>query len=86
MLSGVDSCLSRTCTGTEASYQQWGTSSSGNRNLTTGKLHQAVFTLMAERSTLNSGARISCGLGLFLEEYAGVAEIAHPGATVGYLA
>ena len=41
---------------------------------------------MQEPRTLNSGKRIGYGLGLFLEKYSGVAEVAHPGTTAGYVA
>ena len=57
-----------------------------NRNLATRKLHPPIFKLMAEPSTLNNGAPLGYGLGLFLERYAGLPEIAHPGSTAGYVA
>jgi len=42
-----------------------------NQNLAGGKLHPAIFKLMAEPSTLNNGTRLAYGLGLFVEQYAG---------------
>jgi hypothetical protein len=44
------------------------------------------FKLMQQSSTLNSGSRLGYGFGLLLNNYEGVAEIAHTGTTAAYVA
>jgi hypothetical protein len=57
-----------------------------NDNITSGKLHPEIFAQMQRPSTLNDGRRIGYGLGLFLEEFDGLPEVDHSGATAGYRA
>ncbi len=57
-----------------------------NRNLASGKLHPDIFKQMQTPGTLNDGARIGYGFGLFLADFEGLAEVSHSGATAGYRA
>ncbi|HEX4321724.1 MAG TPA: serine hydrolase domain-containing protein [Acidobacteriaceae bacterium] len=57
-----------------------------NDNITSGKLHPALFAEMQKPSALNDGRPVGYGLGLFLEDFQGLAEVAHSGATAGYRA
>jgi CubicO group peptidase (beta-lactamase class C family) len=57
-----------------------------NRNLRTGNLHPALFASMQKRSALNDGRAIGYGFGFFLEDFQGLAEVSHSGATAGYRA
>ena len=55
-----------------------------NRNLADGKLHPALFAQMQKPSVLNNGDSVSYGFGFFLEDFEGLAEVSHSGATAGY--
>jgi CubicO group peptidase (beta-lactamase class C family) len=57
-----------------------------NDNITTGKLHPAIFEQMQKPSALNDGHPVNYGFGLFLEETQGLPTVAHSGATAGYRA
>ncbi len=57
-----------------------------NRNLASGKLHPTVFQSMQKPGTLNDGRTIGYGFGFFLEDFQGLAEVSHSGATAGYRA
>jgi CubicO group peptidase (beta-lactamase class C family) len=57
-----------------------------NENITTGKLHPAIFEQMQEPSALNDGRPVNYGFGLFLEQFQGLPVVAHSGATAGYRA
>jgi CubicO group peptidase (beta-lactamase class C family) len=57
-----------------------------NDNISSGKLHPEIFAQMQKPSTLNDGRRVGYGLGLFLEEFDGLPEVDHSGATAGYRA
>jgi CubicO group peptidase (beta-lactamase class C family) len=57
-----------------------------NNNLATGKLHPSMFEQMQKPGSLNDGHRIEYGFGFFLEDFRGLAEVAHSGATAGYRA
>ncbi|MGA8028750.1 MAG: serine hydrolase domain-containing protein, partial [Bryobacteraceae bacterium] len=52
-----------------------------NSNIATGKLHPSVFELMQKPSSLSNGRSIGYGFGLFLQDFQGLAEISHAGAT-----
>jgi len=57
-----------------------------NDNLASGKLHPELFASMQKPGTLSDGRAIQYGFGLFLEDFQGLAEVAHSGATAGYRA
>ena len=57
-----------------------------NHNMQSGKLHSGVFRQMQKPSTLTDGSEVRYGFGLFLEDFVGLAEISHGGATAGYRA
>lgn len=57
-----------------------------NRNMTGGKVHSSVFAVMSQPSALTNGHPVQYGLGFFLEEFEGIPEISHAGATAGYRA
>ena len=57
-----------------------------NDNITTGKLHPAIFAEMQRPSALNDGHPVNYGFGLFLEQFQGLDAVAHSGATAGYRA
>lgn len=56
-----------------------------NRALDDGRLPPAIVAAMQERGTAG-GRQISYGLGLFVDRYRGVTEVAHAGSTAGYRA
>jgi len=57
-----------------------------NANMASGKLHPAVFEMMQKRGSLNDGHPFGYGFGLFLQDFHGLAEVSHSGATAGYRA
>lgn len=57
-----------------------------NRNMTTGAVHPWVFQTMQVESTLSDGKHTGYGLGLFLQDFQGLSEVNHSGATAGYRA
>jgi CubicO group peptidase (beta-lactamase class C family) len=57
-----------------------------NTNMASGKLHPALFASMQKPSTLTDGRSIGYGLGLFLQDFEGQAEVGHSGSTAGYSA
>jgi CubicO group peptidase (beta-lactamase class C family) len=57
-----------------------------NRNLANGKLHASVFEQMQQRGKLTDGRSIGYGIGLFLDDFEGLEEVSHSGATAGYRA
>ena len=57
-----------------------------NRNLMSGNVHASVFRQMQQPSTLTDGRKIGYGFGFFLEDFQGLAEVDHSGATAGYRA
>lgn len=57
-----------------------------NDNITSGKLHPEIFKQMQTASVLTDGSKIGYGFGLFLEDFDGLAEVSHSGATAGYRA
>ena len=57
-----------------------------NRNMTTGAVHPWVFQTMQVESTLSDGKHTGYGLGLFLQDFQGLSEVNHAGATAGYRA
>ena len=56
-----------------------------NRALDDGRLPPAMVEAMQERGTAG-GRQIAYGLGLFVDRYRGVTEVAHAGSTAGYRA
>ncbi len=57
-----------------------------NRNMTTGAVHPWVFQTMQVESALSDGKHTGYGLGLFLQDFQGLSEVSHAGATAGYRA
>jgi len=57
-----------------------------NSNLVSGKLHPTLFAVMQKPGSLSNGHSIGYGFGLFLEDFEGLAEVSHSGATAGYRA
>jgi CubicO group peptidase (beta-lactamase class C family) len=57
-----------------------------NTNMVTGKLHPTIFATMQKPSTLTDGRTVGYGLGLFLQDFEGLAEVGHSGSTAGYSA
>ena len=57
-----------------------------NRNLASGKLHASLFKQMQKRSSLSDGRPIGYGFGFFLDDFQGLAEVSHSGATAAYRA
>jgi CubicO group peptidase (beta-lactamase class C family) len=55
-----------------------------NHNLATGKLHPALFEMMQKPGSLSNGHSIGYGLGFFLHDFQGLAEVGHSGSTAGY--
>jgi CubicO group peptidase (beta-lactamase class C family) len=55
-----------------------------NANLASGKLHGPIFEQMQKPSALTSGKAIGYGFGFFLDDFQGLAEVDHSGATAGY--
>jgi CubicO group peptidase (beta-lactamase class C family) len=55
-----------------------------NANLASGHLHGSVFEAMQKPGVLTNGRTIGYGLGFFLGEFQGIAEVSHSGATAGY--
>jgi CubicO group peptidase (beta-lactamase class C family) len=57
-----------------------------NTNMVSGQVHSSVFERMQKPGTLANGTSLGYGLGLFLDDFHGLAEVGHSGSTAGYSA